>query len=106
MIDTKSVGAHQIQFGKGEATSLGVVNVPTPLGTISFHVVSATTPFLYCLQDIDRMGVRFDNLNNLLIQDHTDTVVPVIHKWGHPFMLLNESERSLAFSHLTESQLR
>jgi hypothetical protein len=49
-----------------------------PLGTITFHVVSVNTLFLFCLQDINRMGVKLDNLANILIQE--EKIVPIVHK--------------------------
>ncbi len=66
-IDTATAGKHKIKFGKGEAISQGTVNVDTPIGIITFYVVPANTPFLFCLQDIDRLGVKLDNLENVLI---------------------------------------
>ena len=66
-IDTTTAGQHKIRFRKGEALSQGTVNVPTPLGSITFHVVPADTPFLLYIQDIDRIGVKLDNLENVLI---------------------------------------
>jgi hypothetical protein len=76
--DTAAAGSNTIRFGKGTATVKGVVRVPTPLGTITFHVVPTNTPFLLCLQDMDAIGVRFDNLKNILIQG--SKIVPVVRK--------------------------
>ena len=103
-IDTSAAGNNTIRFGKGTATVKGVVRIPTPLGTITFHVVPTNTPFLLCLQDMDAMGVRFDNLQNILIQGNK--IIPIVRKWGHPWMLLNKPEETLAWSHLTETELR
>jgi hypothetical protein len=103
-IDTSAAGNNTIRFGKGTTTVKGVVRIPTPLGTITFHVVPTNTPFLLCLQDMDAMGVRFDNLQNILIQGNK--IVPIVRKWGHPWMLLNKPEETLAWSHLTETELR
>jgi hypothetical protein len=103
-IDTATAGKHKIKFGKGETISQGTVNVDTPIGIITFHVVPANTPFLFCLQDMDRLGVKLDNLENVLIQGNN--VVPIVRKWGHPWMLLQRQEEALAWSHLTETELR
>ena len=97
----RQTAGHEIRFGKGTAISLGTIEVPTPLGRITFHVVPTVTPFLLCIQDMDRMGVRLDNLTNTLVQGNK--VGPVVRKWGHPWMLLHQS---VAWSHLTESELR
>ncbi|KAF5503979.1 hypothetical protein CGCF413_v004518 [Colletotrichum fructicola] len=103
-LDTSAVGEASIRFGRGDAiTSIGTTKVPTPFGPITFHVVPSDTPFLLCLQDMDRLGIKFDNLNNFLQQG--DIRVPIIRKWGHPWMLL-EREKSLAWNHLTEVELR
>ena len=47
---------------------------------------------------------RFDNLNNELVQGNH--IVPVVRKFGHPFMLLHRLEEIMAFNQLTEPQLR
>jgi hypothetical protein len=103
-IDQSTVGQHKIRFGKGTAISLGTIRVQTPLGYITFHVVPANTPFLFCIGDMDKLGVKLDNLKNMLVQG--DKFVPVVRKWGHPWLLLHQPEKSIAWSHLTESELR
>jgi hypothetical protein len=107
ILDTSGI-QQTVRFGIGQDQSLGTVNVPTPIGTITFHVVPADTPFLMCIQDMDNMGVKIDNLQNLLIQ--RGKTVPIVRKWGHPFMLLGtegiDMEQTIAMSHLTEVELR
>jgi hypothetical protein len=103
-LDINRAGEHNIKFGIGNGTSIGTIDVPTPLGTITFHVVPANTPFLLCVQDMDKMGVHLDNVRNVLVQG--TKVVPVIRKFGHPFMLLHHQERGIASCHLTETELR
>jgi len=61
-------------------------------------------PFLYYIQDIDRMGVKLDNLANVLIQGIK--IVPIVRKWGHPWILLHQMEEIIAHSHLIEIELR
>jgi hypothetical protein len=63
------------------AVSLEIIQVPTPLEIITFYVVPADTPFLFCIQDINKIKVKLDNLKNVFIQGKT--IVPVIRKWGH-----------------------
>jgi hypothetical protein len=53
---------------------------------------------------MDRLGVRHDNLTNELIQGNN--IVPIIRKWGHPWMLLHRQEEAITWSHLTETELR
>ena len=69
---------HRIRFGKGSTIAKGIVTVDTPLGPITFHIVPENTPFLYCIQDIDRIGVKLDNLQNVLVQGKK--VVPIVRK--------------------------
>lgn len=103
-IDQSTAGQHTIRFGKGTAISLGTIRIQTPLGYITFHVVPANTLFLFCIRDMDKLGVKLDNLENVLVQG--DNRVPVVRKWGHPWLLLHQLEKSVAWSHLTESELR
>jgi hypothetical protein len=93
-LDTSTAGQHRIRFGKGEAVSIGTLQVPTPLGTITFHIVPTNTPFLLCLRDMDNLKIKFDNLDNVLIQNGKK--FPVVRKWGHPWLLLNQLEQTIA----------
>ena len=102
-LDTTSAGMHKIRFGKGSASSLGTTRIRTPIGVISFHVVPTHTPFLLSLRDMDRLGVKLDNLTNELIQG--EKRIPIIRKWGHPWLLLHTPEQTAA-CHLTELELR
>ncbi|KAI0990850.1 hypothetical protein K3495_g17337, partial [Podosphaera aphanis] len=68
-IDTTTQGNHKIRFGAGDATSIGTIRVPTPIGTIEFEVLPTNTPFLLCLKDLDRLGAALDNVNNVLCQN-------------------------------------
>jgi hypothetical protein len=103
-LDTSTAGNHNIHFGKGSSLSEGTIWVATPFGIIPFQVVSENTPFLLCLWDMDRLSIRFDNLHNELIQGKKR--VPIICRWGHPFLLLHQPEQSMAYHHLTETELR
>jgi hypothetical protein len=60
------------------AMSLGTIQVSILLEIIIFHVVPTNIPFLFYIQDIDRMGVKLDNLKNVLIQNKT--VILIIRK--------------------------
>ena len=37
---------------------------------------------------------------------HEDKEYPVVRKWGHPWLLIDEPERSIAWCHLTGTELR
>ncbi|EAQ83592.1 hypothetical protein CHGG_09996 [Chaetomium globosum CBS 148.51] len=103
-LDTTRAGEAIVKFGYGTPkASLGTTTVPTPLGTIDFHVMETETPFLLCLRDMDRLGIKFDNLRNLL--QRGDVEVPVTRKWGHPWLQLTQEE-ALVCNYLTDGELR
>jgi hypothetical protein len=78
-LDISRAGEHKIRFGKGDpVASRGTVDVSTPLGTITFYVLPTNTPFLFCIKDMDNMGVELHNLKNVLVQG--TKVVPVVRK--------------------------
>ena len=56
-----------ICFSKGTIISLGIIRVHTPLGYITFYIVPINTPFLFYIRDIDKLGVKLNNLKNVLI---------------------------------------
>jgi hypothetical protein len=61
-------GKHKIRFGKEDpVASRGTVDVSTLLGTITFHVLPTNTPFLFCIKDINNIGVELHNLKNVLV---------------------------------------
>jgi hypothetical protein len=66
-IDISITRNHKIRFGKGKAISIGIIQVSTPLDNITFYVFPTNILFLYCLQDIDRMKVKLDNIQNILV---------------------------------------
>jgi hypothetical protein len=41
-------------------------------------MVPINTLFLFCIQDMDKIEVKLDNLENILIQDNI--IIPVIRK--------------------------
>jgi hypothetical protein len=57
---------------------ISTIQVSTPLGNIMFHVLLTNTLFLYYLQDIDRIKVKLDNIQNMLVQGKK--VIPIIRK--------------------------
>jgi len=56
-----------IYFGKGTIISIGTIRVQTPLGYITFYIVPINTLFLFCIKDIDKLGVKLNNLKDILI---------------------------------------
>ena len=103
-IDESKAGQYRIKFGLGTGDSLGTVTVDTPVGKIVFHTIPANTPFLMCISDMDKLGVYLNNLTNVLVQGSNN--VPVVRKFGHPWMLLQQKERIISWNHLTEAELR
>ncbi|KAK1914262.1 hypothetical protein P3342_007508 [Pyrenophora teres f. teres] len=102
-IDKSTAGRHRIRFGDNpECVSLGDVNVQTPVGMIKFAVMPTNTPFLLCLDDMDRHSIYFNNVDNMLV--HQSKEYPIVRKWGHPWLLLNKHET--ATQYLTEGELQ
>ena len=56
-----------ICFSKGTIISLGIIRVQTPIEDITFYIIPTNTPFLLYIKNIDRLGVKLNNLKNMLI---------------------------------------
>jgi hypothetical protein len=70
---------HKIKFEKENLVALrGTVNISTLLSTITFYVLLINTLFLFCIKNIDNIGVELHNLKNVLVQ--RTKVVPVVRK--------------------------
>ncbi|EED11472.1 hypothetical protein TSTA_007620 [Talaromyces stipitatus ATCC 10500] len=91
-INTTTAGTATVQFGPGDPyQSIGSIDVPTPIGTIWFHILITTTLFLMSLYKLDRLKLYFDNTCNLLINKKTGKTTPVIRQFGHPFLVWDYS---------------
>jgi hypothetical protein len=61
-------GKHKIRFRKGDLVALqGTVDISTLLDTITFYVLFINTLFLFCIKDINNIGVKLYNLKNVLL---------------------------------------
>ena len=96
-VDKTTAGSTNLVFGIGSTSSIGTVNLDTPLGMIVFYIVQVNTPFLLCLADMDKLGAFFNNLTNEVVQSNRSH--PVIRRYGHAFLLWCIS----AYSFITES---
>ncbi|KAI1001275.1 hypothetical protein K3495_g6924 [Podosphaera aphanis] len=76
----------KVRFGKGQAESIGFIDVKTPIGPINFYVVDCDTPFLLSLKNMDNLGMIFDNVSNLLIHKKTNTQYRITQKFGYAFL--------------------
>ena len=95
--------------------SLGTTRVKILISPVIFHVVLSPTPFLFCLQDLDHLGIIYDNLRNVLIQG--DKLILIICSFGYLFILLDQiraiitnnpskDDEEIQYSYLTEVELR
>ncbi|UQC88633.1 uncharacterized protein CLUP02_14158, partial [Colletotrichum lupini] len=58
-------GITRISFGLSkEIVALGIVEVETYFGTITFYILLINTPFLLYLKNINRLGIIFNNIRN------------------------------------------
>ncbi|KAI3537561.1 hypothetical protein CSPX01_10149, partial [Colletotrichum filicis] len=57
---------------------LRFIVISTLFSNITFYVLLINTPFLYYLRDINKLGVYFNNINNLLVKG--DVIVLITYK--------------------------
>ena len=84
-LDTSTAGSVNAQFGIGSTVFIGSIDIKSPIGCITFHIVRADTPFLLCLQDMDSLDIYFNNLEDLIVCGETS--FPVVRTFGHPFLV-------------------
>ena len=58
---------HTVNFGASSAISSGILNILMIFGNIPFYILNSGILFLYSITDIDRIGIKLDNIDNLLI---------------------------------------
>jgi hypothetical protein len=100
ILDQATAGQAKVQFGPGDlVTSIGTIDVETPVGAIRFHVIETITPFLLSLKDMDELGIYFDNTRDTLICREPHLTASITRRFGHPFLVWDYSLQS----YLTES---
>ncbi|EED23158.1 hypothetical protein TSTA_066110 [Talaromyces stipitatus ATCC 10500] len=91
-MDTSTAGSITIRFGAGNALqSLGSIDIETPVGNVRFYIIEAMTPFLFSIKDLDRLKVYYDNTKDLLICSEPYLTVPIVRRFGHPFLIWDYS---------------
>jgi hypothetical protein len=88
-MDKTSEGDVNIKFSIGSTSSIGSIVIHSPVGTVEFYIIQADTLFLLSLADMDRLQIQFLNLKNVLQTTQGD--IPVVRRFGHTFLLWNES---------------
>ncbi len=69
-----------ICFGSGlPLSSIGTVQVFSPVGTANVHVVDTLIPFFFCLKDINILGIYLNNITNQLICQNGKSI-PIFRK--------------------------
>jgi hypothetical protein len=89
----------RVKFGNSESVELiEFVNVKTPIGTITFHVLKALTPFLICLRNMNRLKVYFNNTTNKIAFANDRLRASIIRKWGHFWFFVSKLESAAFFT--------
>lgn len=84
-VNKTKTGAVNVQFGIGSTSSIRSLLLDTSIGIIKFNVIEANTLFLLCFEDMEKLNVYFNNLENILII--STKLLPVVCCFGHPFLL-------------------
>jgi hypothetical protein len=72
-----------IRFGIGITTTLGAIHVNMSLDVVDFYVANTDTPFLLSLENIDRLKVYYNNVNDKVVLQTTGNEIPIIYRFGH-----------------------
>ncbi|EED15482.1 conserved hypothetical protein [Talaromyces stipitatus ATCC 10500] len=104
VMDTSTVNSVGIKFGSGDPVrSKGSVDVDTPIGRVRFHILETMTPFLLSIKDLDRLNVYYDNTKDLLIGPKENMTTQVIRRFGHPFLIWQETYELCLMESLDEN---
>ena len=96
-----------VRFGKGSSKSKGTALLRIPFGSTIFevdvHILPDTdVPILLSLQDMDSLGIYFDNLTNRLHHKVSNEYESIERFYGHPFYKWSNMMQCF----YTESELR
>ena len=88
-LDQSTAGSASFVFEIDSTGSIESINISTPIGPITFHIISVNIFFLLCLTDLDKSGAFFNNVTNEIIQQKFLRSHPVFKKYEHAFFLWN-----------------
>ena len=74
-----------VRFGISNISSIRSIKVEIPIRTATFYIVEADTPFLLCLQDIDRIGAYYNNITDQIV--YPGGLYLVTRRFSHPFII-------------------
>ncbi len=75
MLNETTKGQVTIQFSISLTSLIRSIKVKTLIRQVEFHVILAKTLFLLSLEDINKLGVYFNNLTNYIITPKGDVLV-------------------------------
>ena len=47
--------------------SIKTIDVNSLVGKVQFYIIKADIPFLFCLADMDRLYIKYNNLKDVII---------------------------------------
>jgi hypothetical protein len=84
-LNTIIAGKVNVQFDIESIASIDSITIQMSMSSIEFHVIKTDISFLFSLTDMNRLCVFFDNTKNILVEK--TTIMSVIRRFGHPFLL-------------------
>ncbi|RKF78553.1 hypothetical protein GcM1_210027 [Golovinomyces cichoracearum] len=87
-MDTSTAGCVNATFGKRSASLMGSINIFILFRTFTFLLLHADIPSLLSLYDIDRHGIIFNNIRDIITQPSTGLQMLVYRKIGHAWIHL------------------
>lgn len=80
-----------VKLGIGQTKSLGSATCSFPIEhfwfTIKVYIVDADVPLLLSLADMDRLGLAYDNVVDVLIHKESGAQAPMQRNFGHPILI-------------------
>ena len=67
-LDKNKARSANFPFKIRSISSIGLVILDIPIGSIIFYIVLLNNPFLLCLADMDKLGTFYNNITNWVIQ--------------------------------------
>lgn len=85
-------------------SSIGTIQVFTPISTINFYVVDTLTPFFFCLKDMNTLSIYLTNITNQLICQNDKSIL-IFYKWEYPWFFVNKNNKIAMGIYVAEAEL-
>lgn len=86
-IDNLKTKTIYVQFDINFISSMSFINIKTFIERVKFYIVQTDAFFLFCLSNINRLKIYFNNIANIFVIENNNNIIFIVRRFEHSFLL-------------------